>query len=249
MNYVNKQAARVALITGSGRRIGAVIAETLHHAGFSVAIHCHQSRDEADVLCNTFNNRRSNSARVFVADLAQKLENQALITHVIDWAGQMDLLVNNASIFTPTPLDVSNEVRWDGLFLINVQAPFWLSLAARPYLAIQKGAIINITDIHAEKPLKGYAEYCQTKAALLMQTKALACEFAPDIRVNAVAPGAIAWPEQENALSVSNQEKIIAKTPLKRHGEPIFIAQAVLALAENRFITGQTLRVDGGRLI
>lgn len=249
MNYANKQAARVALITGAGRRIGAVIAGTLHQAGFSVAIHCHHSRDEAEVLCDTFNNQRSNSARVFVADLTQKSGNQALITHVINWVGQMDLLVNNASIFTPTPLDALNDVRWEALFSINVQAPFWLSFAARPYLAIQQGAIINITDIHAERPLKGYAEYCQTKAALLMQTKALACEFAPDIRVNAVAPGAIAWPEQENALDLASQEKIIAKTPLKRHGEPIFIAQAVLALAENRFITGQTLRVDGGRLI
>jgi len=249
LNYVNKQVTRVALITGAGRRIGAVLAETLHQAGFSVAIHCHQSRDEADFLCNTLNRRRSNSAHVFIADLTQKSENQALITHVIDWAGQIDLLVNNASIFTPTRLDASSDACWTALFSINVQAPFWLSLAARPYLAIQQGAIINITDIHAEKPLKGYAEYCQTKAALLMQTKALACELAPDIRVNAVAPGAIAWPEQENALSVSSQEKIIAKTPLKRHGEPIFIAQAVLALAENRFITGQTLRVDGGRLI
>ena len=249
MNYANKQATRVALITGAGRRIGAAIAETLHQAGFSVAIHCHQSRHEANELCDTFNKKRANSACVFVADLAQNSDIQTLIMHVIDWAGQMDLLVNNASIFMPTPLDAPDDERWSTLFSINVQAPFWLSLAARPYLAAQQGAIINITDIHAERPLKGYAEYCQTKATLLMQTKALACEFAPDIRVNAVAPGAIIWPEQENALDLINQEKIIAKTPLKRHGEPIFIAQAVLALAENRFITGQTLRVDGGRLI
>ena len=249
MNHANTQVTRVALITGAGRRIGAAIAQTLHQAGFSVAIHCHHSRDDADLLCKTFNIKRSNSARVFCADLTQKSDNQALITHVVNWAGQIDLLVNNASIFTPTPIDAPDDTRWSALFSINVQAPFWLSLAAHPYLSSQQGAIINITDIHAEIPLKGYAEYCQTKAALTMQTKALACEFAPHVRVNAVAPGAIAWPEHENALSSLIQDKIIAKTLLKRHGDAEFVAQAVLALAENQFITGQTLRVDGGRLL
>ncbi len=246
MNIANHP-KRVALITGAGRRIGACIAEYLHQHGWSVVIHCNRSRDEADELCHRLNQQRTDSARVFAADLTQKKANQALIQQAIDWAGSLDLLVNNASLFIPSALDDSNDNLLDALFTINVQAPFWLSLAARQSLAKQQGAIINITDIHAETPLKGYAEYCQTKAALTMQTKALAREFAPEIRVNAIAPGAIAWPEHGNRLSASQQRAIIDKTLLKRHGEPVFIAQALLALANNPFITGQTLRVDGGR--
>ena len=238
---------RVALITGAGRRIGACIAEYLHQHGWSVVIHCRHSRDEADALCHRLNQQRPDSAKVFAADLTQKQASESLIHQTMSWAGQLDLLVNNASLFIPSPLDHTNEDLLNTLFTINVQAPFWLSYAARKSLAKQQGAIINITDIHAETPLKGYAEYCQTKAALTMQTKALARDFAPDIRVNAIAPGAIAWPENENVLTSSQQQKIIDKTLLKRHGEPVFIAQALLALVNNPFITGQTLRVDGGR--
>lgn len=238
---------RVALITGAGRRIGACMAEYLHEHGWFVVIHCNQSRHEADALCHRLNQRRAESVRVLSADLTQKASNQALIKQVIDWAGQLDLLVNNASIFLPSVLGDGDCDRLSQLFAINVQAPYWLSLAARQELAKQQGAIINITDIHAESPLKGHAEYCQTKAALLMQTKALAREFAPDIRVNALAPGAISWPEHENQLSPLQQKAIIDKTLLKRHGEPVFIAQALLALFNNPFITGQSLRVDGGR--
>lgn len=153
-----------------------------------MAIHCHHSHDAADALCRTLNQKRANSARVFAADLTRKQDNQALITQTIDWTGRLDVLVNNASIFTQTRLEAPDDARWNALFAINVQAPFWLSVAARPHLAKQQGAIINLTDIHAETPLKGYAEYCQTKAALTMQTRALAHEFAPNIRVNAVAP-------------------------------------------------------------
>lgn len=235
---------RVALITGAARRVGASIADHLHQAGFRVAIHCHQSRDMANTLCQ----KLQHDAKVFSADLTQKKDNQSLITQVIDWTGRLDVLVHNASCFMPSSLDSMDDSVWRTLFAINVQAPFWLSLAARPHLEKQDGCIVNITDIHAETPLKGYAEYCQSKAALLMQTKVLAREFAPHIRVNAVAPGAILWPESENTLSTSQQEKIIEKTLLKRHGNPIFVAQAVLALVDNSFITGQTLRVDGGRL-
>ena len=246
---MNKKKIPVALVTGAARRIGASIVGHLHEAGYSVAIHCHRSGDEANQLCRILNQKRADSARVFIADLTQKQENQSLITHVIDWAGQLNLLVNNASIFGKTNLAALDDKLWEAMFAINVQAPFWLSIKAQRYLSAEQGAIINITDIHAERPLKEYAQYCQTKAALLMQTKALACEFAPTIRVNAVAPGAIAWPEGDNVLNHSQQESILSKTLLKRHGEAIFIAEAVLALAENSFITGQTLRVDGGRLL
>ena len=136
---------------------------------------------------------------------------------------------------------------WNVLFDIHVKAPFLLSLAARPLLAKQSGAIINITDIHAETPLKGYSVYCQSKAALEMQTKSLARELAPEIRVNAIAPGAIIWPEHSNTLNAETQEKIITKIPLKKHGAPEYVAKAVLALAANSYITGQILKVDGGR--
>lgn len=238
---------RIALVTGSARRLGASIAEYLHQAGFRVAIHYHCSRDEANRLSQTLNQRRKESAAVFSADLTAIKANQTLIDNVIEWAGQIDLLVNNAALFAPSSLETGENSLWNKMFTLNVQSPFWLSIAARASLDAQRGSIINITDIHAEHPLKGYSEYCQTKAALLMQTKALAREFAPNIRVNAIAPGAIAWPEHQNALSAAQQQHIIDKTLLKRHGEPLFIAQAVLALANNPFITGQMLRVDGGR--
>lgn len=241
------RARKVALITGAGRRIGACIAEYLHQHHWDVIIHCNQSIDEAEALCEGLNKKRFDSAIVFSADLTQQMIHQTLIQQVIDWAGQLDLLVNNASIFFPSELLIKNDDLFSKMFAINVQAPFWLSLAARESLAKEKGSIINITDIHAEVPLKGYAEYCQTKAALLMQTKALAREFAPDVRVNAIAPGAIAWPEHENSLSPMQQKAIIDKTLLKRHGEPEFIAKALLAIVDNSFITGQSLRVDGGR--
>lgn len=247
MNHKNTPVKRVALITGSARRIGASIAKSLHQAGYSVAIHCHHSVGEANTLCDTLNKLRENSAKVYIANLMQKTENQTLIAQTINWAGKLDLLINNASLFIPTNLLAQDDAPSMAQYIMNVQAPLWLSIAAQPYLAQQQGAIINLTDIHAETPLKGYAEYCQTKAALLMQTKALSQAFAPDVRVNAVAPGAIAWPERHNTLSTAQQEKIIAKTLLKRHGNAECIAQAVLALAENAFITGQSLRVDGGR--
>jgi pteridine reductase len=241
-----KHTHAVALVTGAGRRIGAAIAEYLHRSGYSVAIHCRRSKNDADALCAQLNQQRKGSARVFVADLTIKQHNTMLIDEVVKWAGRLDLLVNNASVFLPSSIDTHEDV-WSELFAINVQAPYWLSLAGRSWLAQHCGAIINITDIHAEAPLKGYTQYCQSKAALMMQTKAFAREFAPSVRVNAIAPGAIAWPECDNALSDEQQQKIIDKTLLKRHGKPHYIAEAVYALASNEFITGQTLRVDGGR--
>lgn len=241
MNQANKQDARVALVTGSAQRIGASIVRHLHQAGFRVMIHCHLSQIDAHTLAQELNAIRAESASVFSSDLSNSDSPQTLITNTLAWAGRLDLLVNNASMFSRKDSD------WDALFNLNVKAPYLLSQAAYPLLTPSHGSIINITDIHAEKPLKDYAIYCQSKAALVMQTKALAREFAPNVRVNAVAPGAIMWPEQENELDDTQKQKIIAEVPLKRHGDPIFIAQAVLALADNTFITGQTLSVDGGR--
>ncbi|MDA9271802.1 pteridine reductase [bacterium] len=239
MNQTNQQ--KVALVTGASRRIGAAIARHLHQAGYRIVVHCLQSYHDGQALVQEMNQKKSDSAKLLVADLGEKSAILTLVDEAVHWAGRLDLLVNNASIFT------RNDADWDKLFNINTKAPFYLSHAAFSHLAVYHGAIINITDIHAEQPLKGYAVYCQSKAALLMQTKALAVEFAPNVRVNAVAPGAIMWPETENALDPVQQQTIIAKTLLKQHGNSLFIAQAVLALADNPFITGQSLRVDGGR--
>lgn len=247
MNRDKTQDVRVALVTGAARRIGSAIAEGLHQAGFYVVIHCHDSTHEAEMLSNKLNQIRSNSACVLVADLSLKNQACMLIRQAMDWQGRLDVLVNNASCFIKTPVGNVDEVVCDKLWITNVKAPLWLSEASYASLAKHQGSIINITDIHAEKPLSEYAVYSQTKAALKMQTEALAREYAPNIRVNAVAPGAIAWPEGENALSSEVRAHIISKTLLKKHGEAKWIAEAVLSLVSNKFITGQTLRVDGGR--
>ena len=247
MNPSNKQDIRVALVTGAARRIGAAIAKNLHKAGFNIIIHCHHSELDALTLAYQLNQDRTNSAIILRTDLTIKDGPTQLIKDAVNWGGRLDVLVNNASLFIKNSSESVDKGTWDTLFNINVKAPLYLSYAAEPFLAEQNGVIINITDIHAQHPLKGYSLYCQSKAALAMQTKSLALEFAPNVRVNAVAPGAMAWPEGENALTQEQQQQIIAKTPLKRHGEPIHIAQAVLALVDNTFITGQTLAVDGGR--
>ncbi|MDR3504242.1 MAG: pteridine reductase [Legionella sp.] len=247
MNPINKQAAKVALVTGGARRIGAAIVKKLHSAGYKVAIHCRYAFAEAQELADQLNEQRPDSALVLQKELTEAHAAHDLMTAISTWAGQLHLLVNNASVFIRSDCHQAEEQNWDLLFNANVKAPFLLSLAARPLLAKHSGVIINITDIHAKKPLSGYSVYCQTKAALEMQTKSLARELAPEIRVNAVAPGSVAWPENENSLNQEIQQKIIAETPLKRHGNPEFIAQAVLALAENPFITGQIVQVDGGR--
>ena len=247
MNQANKQEAKVALVTGGARRIGAAIVKKLHSFGYNVVIHCRFSLDEAHALAAELNNQRLNSAFILQRELTADHVAAEMMTTIIDWAGRLDLLVNNASIFMRTNLNSFDFAQWQILFDIHVKVPFLLSLAARPLLIKQSGVIINVTDIHAERPLKEYSIYCQSKAALEMQTKSLAKELAPEIRVNAVAPGAIIWPEADNSLNSGEQKKIIDKTPLKRHGDPEYIAQAVLALAENPFITGQILQVDGGR--
>jgi pteridine reductase len=247
--YDNTQVNKVALVTGASRRIGAAIIMHLHELGYKVAIHCHQSVAEARALAAALNTIRPQSAAVFISDLNLATSYESLINEVIQWGARLDVLVNNASLFLRSDCNAFSVKDWQALFAVNVQAPFALSSAAYPFLSKSSGNIINITDIHAEKPLLGYAAYCQTKAALLMQTRALAREFAPTVRVNAVAPGAIAWPEQQNKLSASEQQKIIAKIPLLRHGAPHYIAEAVISLIKNSYITGQVIAVDGGRSI
>lgn len=256
MSCIHKQVAPVVLITGAARRIGAEIARHLHAANFNIIIQCHNSLQAGQVLTQNFNRLRPNSACLIHQNLHEPNAATKLIETALSWGTRLDLLVNNACKFTPSVLlsQTLNNHRialqaWDELFYVNVKLPFLLSIAAYPHLQIVNGSIINISDIYAVKPLKKYAVYCQTQAALTMQTKALAYEFAPDVRVNAIAPGAIIWPERENILDSKIQKKIIADTPLKKHGDPFYIAQAVLSMFENPFITGQTLNVDGGRSI
>ncbi|MGL5741236.1 MAG: pteridine reductase [Legionella sp.] len=247
MKQANTQAAKVALVTGGARRIGAAIVKKLHAAGYHVLIHCHRSLSEAQALAAHLNAQRADSAIVVQKKLNEPSAAHEIMTAVTHWAGRLDLLVNNASVFIRTEFTAFATEDWEALFEIHVKIPFLLSLEASPLLAKQSGVIINVTDTHADRPLRGYSVYCQSKAALEMQTKSLAREFAPEIRVNAVAPGATMWPENANELTSELKEKIIAQTLLKKHGHPEYIAQAVLSLAENPFITGQILKVDGGR--
>jgi pteridine reductase len=247
LNQVNKQEDKVALVTGGARRIGAAIVKKLHEAGYKVVIHCRFSLSEAHMLAADLNQQRINTAFIIQRELREHNAPTEIINTIREWAGRLDLLVNNASVFARTECNAFNEADWSNLFETNVKVPFLLSLAAWPMLSEHSGAIINVTDIHGDRPLEGYSLYCQSKAALEMQTKTLAREFSPKVRVNSVAPGATLWPEHANALSAVEQQKILDKMPLKNHGNPEFLAQAVLALAENPFITGQTLKVDGGR--
>lgn len=227
-------------MTGGARRIGAAIAKALHANGWFVCIHYHHSEKEAYRLLEDLNTMRPASAAIFKADLSDPVSCHQLVQTILT-ERDLALLVNNASIFSAEHAD--NDQMWK----VNVQAPYNLSLACFESLKKNQGNIVNITDIHAKRPLKGYAWYCQTKAALTMQTMSLAREFGPSVRVNAVAPGSILWPEGQNTLSVEQQQQILAKTPLPGHGNPAFIAQAVLALVNNAFVTGQVLAVDGGR--
>ncbi len=232
-----------ALITGSARRIGAGIARYLHGLEFNIIVHCNQSIAEGALLVEELNAIRSNSAILIAINLNSEESSKKLIDDALVWSKHLDVLINNASIFSQNAND------WDLMFLTNVKVPFWLSNYAYKSLAKTNGCIVNITDTHANTPLKEYAMYCQTKAAFFMQTKALAREFAPLVRVNAVAPGAIIWPEGDNAIALDNQQLIIKKTLLKKAGNVNFIAQAVFAMIDNKFITGQELKVDGGRNI
>jgi len=188
----------VAIITGGARRIGAEISRTLHAAGYSVAIHCRHSKDDAETLCASLNAARPVSASVHVTDLNNKHNIDSLASEVLQKWGRLDILVNSASSFYPTPLGTVTESQWNDLIDSNLKAPLFLAQACASALKENGGSIINIADIHAERPLKEHAVYCAAKAGNVMLTKALAHDLAPDIRVNGVAPGAILWPENES---------------------------------------------------
>lgn len=239
---------KCALITGAARRIGAAIAELLHSHGVNVAIHYRGAQAEAQELSDKLNEKRAESACIFRADLASDGEPASLIDAVVKWSGRLDVLVNNASSFYPTPLGSITEEQWTDLIGSNLKAPLFLSQAAVPHLKSSRGAIVNIIDIHAQRPLRDHAVYGSAKAGLAMLTRSLAKDLAPDVRVNGVAPGAIAWPE--NGMSDAIKENIASQIPLGRTGDPADIARCVLFLVRDAtYSTGQIVAIDGGRSI
>ena len=241
----------VVLITGSARRIGAAIARTLHAAGYDLALHYRSSKTELDALTAELECARAGSTLRLQADLAEFDRLPELVAHTIGRFGRLDGLVNNASSFEPTAIGATTPSQWDALFASNARAPFFLAQAAAPHLKASAGAIVNLTDLYAQRPLRQHTVYCMAKAALLMATRSLALELAPDVRVNAVAPGAILWPQQPgNPAAQDAQDAMLARTPLRRTGTPGEVAEAVRWLLQDAtYCTGQVLQLDGGRML
>ncbi len=239
---------KVALVTGAARRIGAAISRCLHQHGANVAIHYRASADEANALCDDLNSLRANSAMSVSADLSATARLPELITAVAGWHGHLDILINNASSFYPTPLGEVSEDNWDDLIGTNMKAPLFLSQAAIPALRQARGVIINMIDIHAQRPLRNHAVYGSAKAGLAMLTRSLAKDLAPEIRVNGVAPGAIMWPE--DGMTDKTKASILKQIPAGRAGDPEDVAGCVLYLVrDSSYVTGQIIAVDGGRSI
>ncbi len=239
---------KVALITGAARRIGAAIATRLHDSGADVAIHYRESADEAAALAEKLNAKRPDSAAIFNADLIDTPSLPGLIDIVLDWRERLDILVNNASSFYATPLGEISEDHWDDLIGSNLKAPLFLSQAAAPALRKNGGVIINIVDIHAQRPLRSHTVYGAAKAGLAMLTRSLAKDLAPEVRVNGVSPGAILWPEDD--LGEETKHIILEQIPLNRAGNPDDIATCVLYLVRDAsYVTGEIIAVDGGRSI
>jgi pteridine reductase len=239
---------RVVLITGGARRVGAEIARTLHAAGAKVLIHYRSSAGAAALLAEEFNRIRVRSAAIHAADLLSAEAPDQLVAAALAQFGRLDILINNASTFYPTPVGRITAAQWDDLMGSNLKAPLFLAQAAAHSLARQQGLIINIIDIHGLRPLKGYPLYSAAKAGLAMLTRSLARELGPDIRVNGIAPGPVLW--AENGMDEDLKREIIGKTALKRGGDPADIGRTALFLARDApYITGQIIAVDGGRSI
>jgi pteridine reductase len=238
----------VVLITGGARRVGAEIARTLHAAGANILIHYRSSAAAAIALADQFNQVRPHSAAIMAAHLSTAEAPEKLIAAALLEFGRLDILINNASSFYPTPVGQITLPQWDDLMGSNLKAPLFLSQAAAPSLAKQHGLILNMIDIHALRPLKGHPVYSAAKAGLAMLTRALARELGPQIRVNGIAPGPVLWPAGD--MDDDLKREIIGKTALKRHGTPQDIARTALFLARDApYITGQIIAVDGGRSI
>lgn len=235
----------VALVTGSAKRLGKQIICRLHQAGYRVIIHFNQSAEAASTLAENLNQQRPDSALILQANLLDSRAVAQLGATALSCFGRLDVLVNNASSFYPTPLAGATLENWDDLFGSNVKAPYFLAQALAPALSDNNGCIINMVDIHASQPLQDHSIYCMAKAALLMMTKSLARELAPTIRVNGIAPGAILWPSQQ--LAEADKTDILRQIPLQRTGTPDDIATTVLFLLQSPYISGQIIAVDGGR--
>jgi pteridine reductase len=239
-------AGQCVLVTGGARRIGAVIARRLHAAGAAVAVHYRSSSAEAGALVAALEQARPGSAAAFAGDLNDLDALPRLVADVCARFGRLDVLVNNASSFYPTPVGTITAAQFDDLIGTNLRAPLFLSQAAAPFLRATRGLILNMADIHGQRPLRAHPAYSAAKAGMIMLTKALARELGPEVRVNAIAPGPVLWPEQ--GLDPELQREIIGKTALKRGGSPDDIARAAYFFAaEAPFVTGQVLAVDGGR--
>ncbi len=244
----NNATAKTALITGGSKRIGAATSRLLHQAGYNIIIHCRLSQQAASELAEELNTLRTDSAKVIQGDL----NNETIYNHLIEQAYQcwhrLDVLINNASSFYPTPIGSITMDDWHNLINSNMKAPLFLSQAAVPYLKQTQGNIINMIDVHGQRPMKDHPVYCAAKAGLGMLTMSLAKDLGPDIRVNGVAPGAILWPE--NDMPDHTKKLILERTSLKRPGEPSDIAKTILFLIKDaNYITGQIISVDGGRTI
>ncbi|MDY1549053.1 pteridine reductase [Luteibacter sahnii] len=238
----------VILVTGGARRVGQAIVRHLHAAGCAVAIHYRHSQADALALADDLNAARPDTAATFAAALDDDTALPGLVDAVLRRFGRLDGLVNNASAFYPTPIGSATPAQWDDLFAANARAPFFLAQAAAPALKASQGAIVNLVDIYAERPLAQHPIYSMAKAALWMLTQSLARELAPEVRVNAVAPGAILWPE--SGKSAEDAAALLAKTPLARKGEPGDVAEAVRwLLLDARYTTANLVRVDGGRTL
>ena len=236
---------KTALITGGAARIGAQIAKTLHKNDFNIIIHCNQSKDKAQLLCDELNLLKEKSAKVVVGNL----NNIDSISNIVESVESIDLLVNNASVFYPLSVDESDSENWDNILDVNLKAPFFLSKGLSQKLKSSEGSIINIIDIHADRPLKKHSVYNISKAGLKMLTLTLAKELAPSIRVNGVSPGSILWPQEGAEISESDKSIMLERIALKRQGSPQDIADTVLFLANSNYLTGQIINVDGGRTL
>jgi pteridine reductase len=236
---------KTALITGGAARIGAQIVKTLHHNQFNIIIHCNQSKDKAQLLCDELNLIRANSAEIVSGNLNNIDELDSLVSSI----KSIDLLVNNASVFYPKSVEDSEMKDWDDVININLKAPFFLSKGLSKTLSKNDGSIINIIDIHSERPLKKHAIYNISKAGLKMLTQTLAKELAPKIRVNGVSPGSILWPQDSAEISEDDKNLMLKRIALHRQGSPQDIADTVLFLANSNYITGQIINIDGGRTL
>ena len=240
---------KTILVTGAARRVGAAIARRLHRAGANLTLHYNRSEREAHALQSELNLQRAQSVMLVKADLLEIAGLAEIVKTCVERFGTLDALVNNASVFYPTQVGAISAANWDELIGSNLKAPLFLAQAAAPYLKKVAGCIVNITDIHAELPLKSYVVYSIAKAGLAGLTRSLARELGPEVRVNGVAPGPIAWPEDGSFDEVTRQ-RVISHTLLKRIGEPDDIARAVYYLiADAPYVTGQTIAVDGGRSV